>query len=101
MSQEDLDHQLANASYEGELSKVKSLLEQGAKIDVNENTPLRWASSNGHLDVVKYLLSKGADIHASLGDSLLSARRWGHTEVVKYLESVILKEKRLECLKKI
>ena len=72
----ELYTQLQNASREGDLGKVRSLIKQGA--DVNQlvldkedpekyqDTPLMLASQNGHLEVVKELLAAGANVNQTL-----------------------------------
>ena len=48
-----------NAAANGQLERVRSLVEQGAdKETVNNdgNTPLRIASREGHFEVVQYLV---------------------------------------------
>jgi len=97
----NLDWLLIDASKMGNLEWVKSLIDRGADVQGGSNYPLRNASEFGHLKVVKYLVSKGAYIHAFDDELLYWSAHNGHTEVVKFLESVILKEKRLECLKSI
>ena len=51
-------------------------------------TPLHWASSNGNLDIVKFLLSKGVDMEAEDSD-YATALEWasykGHVLVVEAL----------------
>lgn len=83
---------------QGDLLKVKSLLEQGvdvnakAKIEGIELTALIVASKEGNLEIVKYLISKGANVNdkviaGEIGGftALMSASAAGHTEIVKYL----------------
>ena len=85
---------------QGDLLKIKSLLEQGvdvnakAKIEGIELTALIVASKEGNLEIVKYLISKGANVNdkVTVGEmggftALMSASVAGHTEIVKYLIS--------------
>ena len=85
---------------QGDLLKVKSLLEQGvdvnakAKIEGIELTALIVASKEGNLEIVKYLISKGANVNDKVTaeemggfTALMSASVAGHTEIVKYLIS--------------
>jgi len=63
MSQLQLDDALLDAAYEGELSKVKSLLENGANpnaIGLFNSTPLSKALDNGDLAVAQLLRDRGA-----------------------------------------
>jgi len=101
MYQETLNVRLKQASYEGHLNVVKYLVSKGADIHAGDDESLRWASYEGHLNVVKYLVSKGANVEAWDDWALQWAKVNNHTYVVNYLESLTLKEKRLECLKKI
>ena len=55
------DSLLIIASREGDIDKVKLLIDQGADINARDDQALRWASNNGHLDVVKLLKDKGGD----------------------------------------
>ncbi|MEX0940881.1 MAG: ankyrin repeat domain-containing F-box protein, partial [Candidatus Babeliales bacterium] len=70
---------------------VKLLLENGAKVDIQDycgDTPLHGASFSGHTEVVKLLLENGApiDIQDNFGDTpLYSASVRNHPKVVKLL----------------
>ncbi|EAY08303.1 hypothetical protein TVAG_401570 [Trichomonas vaginalis G3] len=85
---------LHEASYQGNLRLVKSLIECGCDKEIKDkdgDTPLIYASEKGHLEVVKYLISVGADKEAknSFGwTPLIWASIYGHLEVVQYLISV-------------
>jgi ankyrin repeat protein len=60
--------QLHFAADDGDLDKVKNLLEQGSDVNAFDEdlyfTPLHFAAKGGHIEVVKYLLSVGADVNA-------------------------------------
>ena len=83
---------LAAAAYDGDLTTVRSLLEQGA--DMNELTTnimksaTRNAASQGHVDILRFLLEHDADKEKAddEGQSLLYiASSNGHLEVTRYL----------------
>lgn len=83
---------LIDVTKQGDLSRVKKMIEQGAKVDEEgyaSQTPLIWACYKGHLDIVKYLVEKGADINHKESDhgknSLMLAAEAGHLQVVKFL----------------
>src|SRR3990167_1677409 len=90
---------LNDASFYGNLTRVKQLLAAGADPNIADNhgnTPLHHGSYNGHLEVVKKLLrgsddGVGADpniVNMSDKTPLLWASRNGHLEVVRELLSV-------------
>jgi len=61
------DGDLIDAVYEGDLEKVKKLLDEGEDVNARDDygrTPLHYASIYGIVDVVKFLVEKGADINA-------------------------------------
>jgi hypothetical protein len=90
---------LGSAIKDGDVRKVKALLDQGA--DINERdacwgTPasgrlpsLGCAAWNGNVEVAKLLLERGANINASMGDvfptALNAAAFAGHTKMVQFL----------------
>ena len=55
-----------NASYSGNLARVKQLVEAGADVNAKNiiGTPLMIAAAHDFIDIVKYLLEKGADVNA-------------------------------------
>ena len=63
-SSSDLREQLIHASRDGDLSKVKYLVEvrhvdpYSCRDGEHDATPLHWASNCGHLDVVRYLVEE-------------------------------------------
>lgn len=87
----DLEKNLLRASMQGNLSEVKSRVDQGADVNSANSkglTALMLASLQGHTDVVKFLLSKGAKVNPqdAVGTSaLMAAARMGHLEIVKAL----------------
>ncbi|MHC4206322.1 MAG: ankyrin repeat domain-containing protein, partial [Planctomycetota bacterium] len=82
---------LHNAVLEGDLTKVKGLIESATDVDTPDEfgwTPTCWAVSTGQEEVAKYLLNQGADVSAKIenGRTLLhQASRTGLLEVVKSL----------------
>ena len=58
---------LHDAAKEGNLKKVKSLIEKGADVSVKNDrgiTPLHFAGTRGYKDIAELLISKGADVNA-------------------------------------
>ena len=80
------DMALVIAAETGHLNIIKFLLKRGSHIDAQMNAPLRIAASRGHLDVVKFLVENGADVHEINDEALKFAALNGHLEVVKFLE---------------
>jgi len=91
----DLETALHKAAEKGNIEIVKLLLENGAKIDVEDTEgwrPLHMAAWNGEQKVVKLLLEKKADVNAQnkYGKIPLSmAYQNQHASVVKLIESKI------------
>lgn len=59
------EKELIKACEDGDLEKVKSIIEKGADINLEYDdwTPLTKASEKGHLNIVKYLVENGADVN--------------------------------------
>ena len=82
---------LIQESFNGDILKVKKLLEEGDDInakDIDGNTALQEAISNGHIDIVKLLLEKGADVNQPNNDgdtAIIHAIHFGDVEIVKLL----------------
>ena len=58
-TQEELNKRLFDAAKTGSLYKVKSLINQGADVNAQNNNgtqPLNLAAQEGHLEVVKWLV---------------------------------------------
>jgi ankyrin repeat protein len=89
------DPELHIAAYEGDVERVKKLLEKGANLNIKNIdglAPLHMAASEGRpcrcCDVVKLLLERGADPNTQNkdGDTPLHwAAHEGHDDVVKLL----------------
>ena len=62
--------ELSRAAYNGEIEKVKALIESGADVNAWSNlglgnhTPLMFAVYKGHFEVAKILIEAGADVNA-------------------------------------
>lgn len=57
---------LIEAASNGELERVRSLLERGVDVHVENDGPLRVASENGHLAVVRCLIAAGANVRVGV-----------------------------------
>ncbi|KCB44987.1 ankyrin repeat protein [Bordetella hinzii 5132] len=93
MFMKELDKKLIEAATIGDLPEIRSLIERGADIHVDDGKPFVVAAEHGRLEVVKYLASQGAHINtrSDLEDrrdrALLTASGNGHLEVVEFLVS--------------
>jgi ankyrin repeat protein len=80
----------AEATLDGNLSRMRWLHLAGAKVDVRSNlgNPLSLAAGEGKLNAVRYLLAEGANVNASEMQgrtALVEAAYYGHVDVVKEL----------------
>ena len=82
----------ADAARDGEVSKVKEMLDAGMKVNSEDNlgiTALRWAAWKNRTDVTQLLLSRGADVNKLSGvnhqTALHSAALNNSTDVIKVL----------------
>jgi ankyrin repeat protein len=80
----------AEATMDGNLSRMRWLHFAGAKIDERSNlgNPLFLAAGQGKLEAVRYLLDEGASVNAraNLGHTALAeAAYYGHVDVVREL----------------
>lgn len=83
---EELNEALLQASKEGDLKLVKSLILQGADVNVKDKenaTSLMRAVSRNYEEVVKELLDKGADVNA--------VNDWGYSPL-KYTQKLNFKK---------
>jgi len=85
VEEDTIDYMFIDASINGRLEDVRTLLDRGVDIHYNDDFAFRWASCRGHLEVVRLLLDRGADIHADDDGALYSASETGHLEVVRLL----------------
>ena len=111
---EDLESKLRVAAHTGDLEVIKSLVEKGVDVHIDNDYAFRyacqnghfeivkfltdtgikndilnigfcWASQMGHFKIVKFLFQKGADIHANDDYAILFTAEQGHFEIVKFL----------------
>jgi ankyrin repeat protein len=87
-----IEDDLLKAASNGEIEKVRSLLNKGAKVNAKDKdgvTALMWASEKGQTEIVNILLSKGAEVNARENNSgmtaLMVAAAEGHTAIVEAL----------------
>jgi len=82
-------YNLINAVLEGDIEKVKDLIERGADLEFGGEdgcTPLIRAAEEGYMEIVKLLIEEGADINAKVDTgsaALIASANEGQTEVVK------------------
>ena len=93
---------LIKASKEGDLQRVKELVEDGAQVNWKDDwggwslvdglgwTPLHAAARNGHQSIVHFLVINGGNANCNertnAGDTPLHEAAWnGHMSVVQYL----------------
>ena len=96
-SSSDLREQLSRALVDGDLNKMKYLMEVGhvdprsCRDKKYHKTPLHYAAKHGHLDIVKYLVEEkncDVDCRDKNGDiPLHSAATGGSVNTVQYLIS--------------
>lgn len=86
------NEELVMAAKEGDLEKVKRLVESGANVNEittkGHTTPLFNAALYGHLDIVVYLVENVAKVNKRSGEhdtALHGAAAQGHLDIVKYL----------------
>ena len=93
----NLGIQLCCSAKEGNIERVRDLLDQGVTVDsrdvgefVNQYTPLIWASKEGHLAVATLLLDRGANVNAETACKNTAAIEvcWrGHLDILQLLVS--------------
>ena len=89
----DIDVKLFNAAQRGNLEEIRTLLEQGADINirlgVDQWTPLMTASREGRLEAVELLLAEGADPNIRDARFNKNAYHWalqyGHRDIARLL----------------
>jgi ankyrin repeat protein len=90
------DFELSRAADQGDIERVKSLLESGADVNSwsnlgsHSNTPLMYAVYMGHYEVAKILIEAGADVNA--------AHSTDHTVLYHALESPELQAEVIQLL---
>lgn len=104
----NIDEQFLMATFEGDISGVKTFIKQGADINYKDSklffnsdkmritslspsayTALMIASCYGHIEIVKYLIDNGADIDYKTEEgntALTYALMYRHTEILKFFE---------------
>jgi len=84
----ELSTLLHEASWDGKVDEVKSLISKVTDVKVDAPMALHYAATSGHKEVAELLITKGADVNAKNADSntpLHSAIRAGHKDVAELL----------------
>ena len=87
--------ELIYAASEGDLSAIRRLVAQGARLDQGDydlRTPLHLAAAEGHEEVVQYFIDQEINLFPRDrwgGTPIGDARRHGHSRVVQLLENHI------------
>lgn len=90
----DLNTELLDLTYEGDIEGIKEVLKQGADINCSDedgNTPLLFAVASKDLELVKLLVENKADLDLSnnLGETpLIVAQDNKYKEIEEYLLSM-------------
>jgi ankyrin repeat protein len=77
---------------EGQLEIVRYMVQEGFDFLVEDSFGLLQASKLGQLEVVKYLVELGSDIHAVQDRAFRHADQNGHFEVAHYLRNKMVLE---------
>jgi len=86
-----LDEALLEAAEEGDLARMRRLIDQGARADAaihGDGSPLIAAARRGRLDAIEILIAAGANVNRGVGgdgNALINAAREGHLEAVRLL----------------
>ena len=90
MTQDELNKRLYDAVLKDRNSEIKSLLKQGADVnvkDINGWTLLHRASFWNRIDIAKFLIENGADVNAKdkNGETPLYLVSWDLVDIAKFL----------------
>jgi len=96
-TQECLDRELGRATWNGDASRVKRLLAEGANVHAGDDYALHIAAYLGHVETIKALLEAGADVHQCKDWALRMAQNCGHTEQLQVVRDAIQKQDALRA----
>ena len=83
-----LNEDLIEAAFQGDVSKVRAFLSQGADVNANDKfgrRPLHLAAQGGRTEAAKFLIEKGADVSAKSSDGYTPLHHVSNTDVAKLL----------------
>jgi len=93
-SKDDPDSRLLIAAADGDMPIVKTLVEQGAKVNATGpyGTSLHRAAYNGHLEVARFLLDHGANVDSEIKPDLMRVMEKGYLSALPINQSIDIKE---------
>ncbi|AGD92932.1 putative ankyrin repeat protein [Megavirus lba] len=85
-----INEALETSCYHNYVDIAKYLIDSGANIHSNNETPLintleSYKNNHNRFELIKYLIELGADIHINNNKPLLLALKYGYHEIIKYL----------------
>jgi ankyrin repeat protein len=88
----DVNKELIDASRNGNIDKVKELLDAGANVNYQDErklTPIMYAIAGEHLDIVKELIARGADITVADDNGATPLHLAAYSDEIEILKKII------------
>jgi len=79
---------LTRCAKKGDIAMTKLLVDAGADVHYDYDSPLRMSARKNHIEVVKYLVSVGANVNAIYSYALTHSLKNNNLEMAEFLLSV-------------